>query len=677
MYCIIKVKKMSMNLRNLIIPMIFILFLCIGVASASDMEDISNPNMVLTDENHLADNSMENNLNDNSIEGNSLIDNSNGGTSSSEDIAIYSSNVNDDNLIPSNAVKESGDASKTVQKSKTKITAKKVKAYYKEKSQLKISLKDSKNKALKNKSIKISINHKTYTRTTNGLGQIALKLNLKPNKYNVKISFDGDNDYCASYLRTVVNIKKAPLSIKTANSKSYYYPDTFFKAKVINKITKKPVEGVKVLFKVYSSKNKYKNYYAVTDEKGIATLNKRLKTGKYKVYSFIKAKKQLFSYKNKAKKAILTVMNTSEMGCSSIYVYLNENESAMAFRRDSTYGASLYVVAKKWYGRTAVKQYKLTGTYFFHAITTSDGWHIGTGGWDNPTVNKKIEKLAGKMVSSNKISKSLLNSVLYQERKLPTGHFAIVAPNGRYAVLWRGGYIKGKLKEGEYLKVPNIRSLFRHGNYRDFSDNVSEAALKIAAKDPFGINRRNIMTYHYKRVTKDYKTNASVTVYGANDKGNLLGRYTAGLRDNVYFKKKFISKFKLFGTPKQKLIGKHKFGNIDKIIKTPTKLYVKNFTADYNQSKYFKLTLKNKKTKNVLKNVRVKLRIYTGKKYKDYYVKTDVNGVAKFNTNILKIGNHKVLISPGNNKYLISGKIFILINELIPQDDELDETLVA
>ena len=54
---------MSMNIRNLIIPMIFILFLCIGVASASDMEDISNPNMVLTDENHLSDNSMENNLN--------------------------------------------------------------------------------------------------------------------------------------------------------------------------------------------------------------------------------------------------------------------------------------------------------------------------------------------------------------------------------------------------------------------------------------------------------------------------------------------------------------------------------------------------------------------------------------------------------------------------------------
>ena len=36
---------------------------------------------------------------------------------------------------------------------------------------------------------------------------IALKLNLKPNKYNVRISFDGDKEYYASSLKTVVNVK--------------------------------------------------------------------------------------------------------------------------------------------------------------------------------------------------------------------------------------------------------------------------------------------------------------------------------------------------------------------------------------------------------------------------------------------------------------------------------------
>ena len=300
------------------------------------------------------------------------------------------------------------------------------------------------------------------------------------------------------------------------------------------------------------------------------------------------------------------------MGCSSIYVYANENESALAFRRDSTYGANLYVVAEKWHGRTAVKQYKLTGTYFFHAITTSDGWLIGTGGWDNPSVNRNIERLAGKMVSSNKISRSLLRSVLAQERRLPTGHFAIVAPDGRYAVLWRSGYIKGKLDEGDYLKVPNVRSLYRHGKFNSYSKKADKAALKIAALDPFGINRRNIMVYHYKRTTNDFKTNASVKVYAANDKGNLLGRLTGGLKDNVYYLKKFISRFRLPGTPNKKFIGKYSFGNIDKLFKTQTIVKARNLSADYAQSNYFKLTLRDKATNKALKKVRINLRLING-----------------------------------------------------------------
>ena len=550
-------------------------------------------------------------------------------------------------------------------KAKTKITASNLNAYYNDKSSLKICLRDSNNNALKGKAVKITINHKTYTKVTNEFGLVALKLNLKPKKYNVRIAFDGDNEYSASSLSTKVNIKKAPLSIITKNSKSYFYPDTFFKAKVINRITKKPVEGIKVLFKVYSSKNKYKKHYSLTDEKGIATLNKRLKAGKYNVYSFIKAKRQLFSYRNKLKKALLTAMDTREMGCSSIYVYANENESALAFRRDSTYGANLYVVAEKWHGRTAVKQYKLTGTYFFHAITTSDGWLIGTGGWDNPSVNRNIERLAGKMVSSNKISRSLLRSVLAQERRLPTGHFAIVAPDGRYAVLWRSGYIKGKLDEGDYLKVPNVRSLFRHGKFNSYSKKADKAALKIAALDPFGINRRNIMVYHYKRTTNDFKTNASVKVYAANDKGNLLGRLTGGLKDNVYYLKKFISRFRLPGTPNKKFIGKYSFGNIDKLFKTQTIVKARNLSADYAQTNYFRLTLRDKETNKALKKVRINLRLINGDEIRDYFIRTDENGIARFNTKVLEAGNYKVLIKPGNNKYMIYGKGNIIINDVL------------
>ena len=632
---------------------------------SQDSIDLTSENSIdLTSENSIDSSSQD--FNRGSIEG----------SQSSDNNLIENSNENYDSLLDDDLNKSNASNPSKTKKIQTKLSANKVNAYFKEKSNLIVQLKDSNNKAIGNKAIKICLNGKSYCKTTDKLGKITLNLNLKPKRYNVKISFEGDNDYKGSSITCAINIKKAPLSIKTANAKSYYHPDTFFKAKVINKVTENPVEGIRVLFKVYSSKNKYENYYAITDKKGIATLNKQLKTGFYDVYTYVKdnANKPFISYKNSKNKAALRVMDISEMGCSSIYVHVNENESAIAFRRDSTYAANLYIVVQKWHGRYAIKQYKLAGTYFFHAITTSDGWLMGTGGNDNPTVNKKIEKLAGKIVSSNKMSSSLLKKIRTQEKKLATGHFAIVAPDGRYAVVWRSGYIKGKLKNGEYLDVPNARSLFRHGKYKKFSNNTAKAALKIAATDRFGVNRRNIMVYHYKRTTKDFKTNATVKAYGSNDKGNLLGRHTSRKKDNVYFKKKFISKFKLSGTPNQKLIGTHKFGNIDKLFKTQTKLSVKNITGNLNQSKYFKLTLRDKKTKKALKNVKVNLRIYTGKAYRNYIVKTDRKGIAKFNIKDLKVGSHKVLISPKNHKYIISGKSTIVIKKVIPKTDDSVKT---
>ena len=641
-----------------------ILFFSIGFVSASDvLEDSDYSNM-----NAISDGSLLAGSDVGAVGYGSLV-------SDSEDMdnPLSQEKANDDsigNVLDSNEdnkeiLNESVQLSS--KKISTKITVNRVNTYYKEKASLFVCLKDSKNNAIKNKAVKISLNGKTYIKTTNNFGKVSLNLNLKPNRYNVNISFEGDEKYLSSSVNTMVNVKKAKLSVKTKNNISYYHPDTFFKAKVINKVTKNPVEGINVLFKVYSSKNNYKSYHSITDKNGMATLNKNLKKGFYDVYTYVRdnANRPFIAYENSKNKASLRVMDTWEMGCSSIYVHANENESAVAFRRDSTYAANLHIVVQKWHGRHAVKQYKLTGTYFFHAITTSDGWLMGTGGWDNPTVNRKIENLAGKIVSSNKMKASLLKQIRTQERKLNTGHFAIVAPDGRYAVVWRSGYIKGKLKNGEYLDVPNARSMFRHGKYKKFSKDTAKAALKIAATDRFGLNRRNIMVYHYKRTTKDFKTNATVRIYGSNDKGNLAGRSTSAKKDNVYYFKKFISKFKLSGTPNQKFLGKHNFGNIDKLFKTPTKISARNISADFNQSKYFTLNLKDKKAKKTLKNVKVNLRIYTGKGYKNYVVKTDKNGIAKFNTRNLKAGFHRVILSPANHKYMISGKSSINIKKII------------
>jgi hypothetical protein len=94
---------------------------------------------------------------------------------------------------------------------------------------------------------------------------------------------------------------------------------------------------------------------------------------------------------------------------------------------------------------------------------------------------------------------------------------------------------------------------------------------------------------------------------------------------------------------------------------TPAKATVKapKVSAKLKKSKYFKVTVKlNKKP---VKDVKVKVKVYTGKKSKIYTLKTNKKGVASLNTKKLKKGKHKVVISSGNANYKISAKSQITI----------------
>ena len=360
--------------------------------------------------------------------------------------------------------------------------------------------------------------------------------------------------------------------------------------------------------------------------------------------------------KAKKSKAKLTIKETAEMGCSSLFLQVGKFESVAAFRRDATNAKLLHIVKYKINGKAAIKQYK-TNSYFFHLVTTADGWMFGTGGADNPTVNHAIEKLAGKIVKLGKIKRSDLRKIQSYERRLSLGHFSIKAPNGEYGLVWSGSIIKGKLKAGEFIDVPNIRSSFRHGNWAKFSKNPATAAIKAAATDSYGVNRRDVTAFHWKATTKEGKTTSTLKVYVANDNGRLIGRSTGSLIDDVKFKGVFFSKYHLPKTPSKLLLGTHKFGSIDKLIKTQTKVNAPKLTKIQNESKTFDITVKDKKTKKPIKNLKLKLKI--GKKV--YTIKTNSKGVAKFNTKSLDVGTYNVVIYSGNDKYYVSAKSTIKI----------------
>ena len=81
----------------------------------------------------------------------------------------------------------------------------------------------------------------------------------------------------------------------------------------------------------------------------------------------------------------------------------------------------------------------------------------------------------------------------------------------------------------------------------------------------------------------------------------------------------------------------------------PTALKVK-------KGKYFKVKVTSTKSKKVLSAVKVKVRVYTGKKYKTYTIKTNKKGIASLKIK-QKVGKHKVVLTPYQTKYYTAKKV--------------------
>lgn len=94
-----------------------------------------------------------------------------------------------------------------------------------------------------------------------------------------------------------------------------------------------------------------------------------------------------------------------------------------------------------------------------------------------------------------------------------------------------------------------------------------------------------------------------------------------------------------------------------KIIKANTIIKAAKITSKYKKSKYFKVTVIHKTTKELVKYKYVRIKIDK----KTYKVKTNSKGIAQINTKGLKIGTHKVTITSGNSNYKMSAKSTITI----------------
>ena len=141
--------------------------------------------------------------------------------------------------------------------------------------------------------------------------------------------------------------------------------------------------------------------------------------------------------------------------------------------------------------------------------------------------------------------------------------------------------------------------------------------------------------------------NSEGIVFDASDMNN--PRFAFYRNEN-----KFISKDKLPYAINKLYLGSHSFGCIDKLIKTITKISAPEVHNKFNTTSYFKVAVKNKATKKVIKGTSLKIKISNSKFTKYYIVKTDSKGMIKINTKNLEMGKYNVVITPANNKYYVS-----------------------
>ncbi len=100
--------------------------------------------------------------------------------------------------------------------------------------------------------------------------------------------------------------------------------------------------------------------------------------------------------------------------------------------------------------------------------------------------------------------------------------------------------------------------------------------------------------------------------------------------------------------------------------KHPKKLYAiaNTVTNQYKHNAYFEIRV-NDCYYFAVKNLVLKMKIFTDNKYKTVTLKTNSKGIARYNTKALSIGSHKIDISNVNKKYILNKYSKIIIKRNI------------
>ena len=173
----------------------------------------------------------------------------------------------------------------TVKTRTSKIVASNFVKYYKDSKRFVYYLKDSNNKPIASKSVSLTINGKTYKRTTDKNGKISILLNLKKKSYKATIKFSAKY-YASASKKITYKVVYPVIKASSTSVKKGKKLNIVFKT-YNNKVLKKE----RVYFKF-----KGKTYNLITTDKGIASLTCSMSKGSYKIIAGIKNTKTYGKY---------------------------------------------------------------------------------------------------------------------------------------------------------------------------------------------------------------------------------------------------------------------------------------------------------------------------------------------------------------------------------------------
>ena len=253
-----------MNMKINTICFIILLFLLIGVASATDSDNETLQQTIKQPDNDICPDEPQDLTagigNDEKLQ-----------SCVHDHDRLEASTLN---LTKLEASSENKKVLETLVTSGVKIKAPNVKMYYKDGSKFTVTLKNSFKKPIKKAKVVIVINGKSYTKTTNSNGKASISLNLNPGKYTVLTKFKGTKNYNSKSVLSIVTVKT---TIKSGDLTKYYtntasHSATFYDKK--GKVLKNTAVKFKMNGKTYSVK---------TNKKGVAKLSVDLKPGSYTV----------------------------------------------------------------------------------------------------------------------------------------------------------------------------------------------------------------------------------------------------------------------------------------------------------------------------------------------------------------------------------------------------------